>query len=181
MSLIDSFKGVFSSKKNIKHTDQMAALGVPMVILRDESGEILCSYESSNLVLDTGRNALVKMLAGDYSAKINAIELGTGGVSEADPWTPIAPQSSDPGILGPLSPVVQKNISGFEYEAGYNPDKIYFSVIFESYEVDAIVSEAVLKFEDGLPYARYTFPAAYLKADKGYSLEIIWASRFASR
>lgn len=184
MSLMDSFKSVFSSKKNISKIDpleSMAALGTPTVILRNSEGKIMSAYESSNLVLDSGRNALVRMLSGEYSSRIRLIEVGTGGVTEGDPWTPIPPASSDPGIIGPLAPVVQKDISGFEYDAGYNPDKVYFSVIFESYEVDAIVSEAVLKFEDGLPYARYTFPAAYLKADKGYSLEIIWASKFASR
>ena len=181
--LIDLVEGVFTfDKKNtaVKQSAQSSLdpIGAPRIIVRDREGNVVKDFRDHNLVVNIGRNALVRILTGEYSSRIAAVELGKGG-TVGDPWTPVNPTAADIGLTTPLSPAVSKSISGFAYAAGTHPTSVDFSVIFESYEVDEIVSEAILKFLDGKIYARYTFPSIYLKADKGYSMEIIWTVQFS--
>jgi hypothetical protein len=161
-----------------KISDSVSPKGRPRIIVRDKDGNIVRDFEDGNLVINSGRNALVRLLNGDYSGKISSIELGEGGTT-GDPWTPVDPLATDTGLTTPFSPAVSKAISGFEYGEGDDPTDINFSTIFESYEVNQVVNEAVLKFDDGVVYAKYTFPSVYLRDDKGYSLEIVWNIRFS--
>lgn len=176
--IISDVLGLFNFKEKSNFNSKVDPKGMPRLIVRDKDGEIIRDFTDGNLVLNSGRNALVQFLNGDYAASISDIELGEGGTS-GDAWTPIEPLATDTGLNTPFSPAVEKGISGVEYGTGTPPTQVSFSTIFESYEVDEIVNEAVLKFSDGKIYAKYTFPSVYLRQDRGYSLEIIWNIRFA--
>lgn len=160
-------------------TESIDPLGKPTLILRDRDGNIVNEICSSNLVVNSGRNGLLRLLTGDYTQKITKIELGSGGVAGGDPFVALPVSAADTALASPFAPVIEKTISGYSYDAGTFPTQGHFSVIFDSAEVDKIVSEAALKFADGRLYARYTFPSVYLKSDKGYSLEIIWSVNFS--
>jgi len=166
----------FNNSEQIK--SETKPKGLPRLILRDRDGKILKDFSEGNLVLNSGRNALVQLLNGDYSSSIDVIELGEGGTT-GDEWTVLEPSATDTDLNTPFSPKISKSISGVEYGSGSPATDINFSTIFESYEVDQVVSEAILKFADGRVYAKYTFPSVYLRQDKGYSLEIIWNVNFS--
>lgn len=179
-----SFKDIFHEfllkrNKTVNAQSDIDPLGKPTLILRDSKGNVIETITSSNMVVNSGRNALLRLLTGEYTQKITKIELGSGGVTVGDPFTALPVSPNDLSLTAPFGPIVEKNISGFSYDAGTYPTQGQFTVIFDSSEVDKIVSEAALKFADGRLYARYTFPSVYLKVDKGYSLEIIWATNFS--
>lgn len=175
---VKSLFGISRERSRVSADEQIQPKGFPRLIVRDRDGNVVTDSCSGNLVVNQGRYCMVKFLTGAYSSAIQSIELGKGGVV-GDPWTPVSPQPNDIALNTPLAPVVSKTIAGFEYGEGTYPTEVDFSVIFESFEVNDIVSEAVLKFADGKVYAKYTFPSVYLRNDKGYSLEIIWTIKFA--
>lgn len=176
--IISEVLDLFKFKKSAEVKSSVEPKGLPRIIVRDRDGNVVDDFSSGNLVINTGRNALIELLNGDFSGVISEIELGEGGTS-GDPWTPATPLVTDTGLNTPFSPIISKAISGFEYGEGDTPTEISFSTIFESYEVNEVVNEAILKFDDGRVYAKYTFPSVYLRDDKGYSLEIIWNVRFS--
>lgn len=181
MNFIKEISDFFKIKKNaIWINDEFVdPLGVPRLIVRDREGNIVDDFEGHNLVVNSGRNALLRFLMGDYTLALTKIELGSGGATVGDPFTPLPVSAADLTLASPFNPVVVKTITGKAYDAGTYPTKGELSVIFDSSEVNQIVSEAALKFSDNRLYARYTFPSVYLKADKGYSLEIIWSTNFS--
>lgn len=182
--ILDQIAGLFKFKDRVEPqrvsiNELVSPEGRPVIIVRDRDGNTVQTIEDHNMVLNIGRNKLVRMLSGDYTGKyLKYIELGKGGTT-GDPWTPVEPAKTDIGLTTPLVPAVSKAVSGFDYGTDPVPTQVSFSIIFDSSEVNEIVSEAVLKFSDNSIYAKYTFPSVYLKADKGYSMEIIWMTKFA--
>jgi hypothetical protein len=178
LKMFSDFLVKSKKEQTLECSERTSPKGMPKLIVRDRDGNIVNVIESGNLVVRKGRNSLVRMLTGEYTGRIATIELGEGGVLPGSPFDPIAPQVTDLALVSPFNPKKEGNIAGFAYGAGTDPGEVQFSIIFDSSVVNAIVSEAALKFLDGTLYARYTFPSVYLRADKGYSLEIIWTISF---
>ncbi len=157
----------------IKTNNWITMKGTPTLTLRDADGNIIQKYTSNNLIVKVGRSALIKLLTGDLSSHITQCAVGTDGVDAGDAFLPIAPTENDTALYAEVAGS-RKNIDGYEYEVGTTPTMVTFTTLFTSLDVNAIVSEAGLFFDDGTMFARYTFPSMYLKDDKGYSLEIAW-------
>jgi len=162
----------------IKTQDSTFGKGIPKLTLRDRDGNVIQEYTNRNTIVIVGRSKLIKMLTGDSNSRITQCALGTKGVdSTIDPWIPIPPTENDTALYEEVVGS-KKNIDSYIYEDGPRPLSVTFTTLFRSEDVDAIVSEAALIFNDETMFARHTFPSMYLKADRGYSLEISWEIQF---
>lgn len=162
----------------MKTSDPISIKGRPSIYVRDRAGNIVTEHHLKNLVVEIGKKTLVRMLSGDHTARIKSVELGTGGTSDGV-FSVVPPSPSDVALASPMTPSLDKDVVGFEYKGGPPENQVDFYAVFDSYEVDEIVSEAVLKFDDGSILARFTFPSVYLRADEGFSLEIVWSIIFS--
>lgn len=168
----------------MKKKDTIPMIGRVSKILRDRDGNVVQEHTSGNLVVNVGKNYLLKLLTGDTAGTfIASLAVGTLGVSSGDQFTPIMPTISDTGLAGPISGSGGiKAVDSYTYNGTSPQTSVTFKAVFSSSDVNQIVSEAVLQFNNSgtaVIFARHTFPAMYLRNDKGYSLEVSWTIAFA--
>ena len=142
------------------------------------TGEIVQSDEHHNMIVNTGRYNILKMLNGEgIGLQITQCSVGSGGaLVETDPFTPIPPTPTDVALVD------QKYISNIGdsfYNGAAEPyNSLTFATAFLSSDVNAMINEVGLWLTGGILFARHTFPTMYMMADKGYSLEIDWTFEF---
>lgn len=170
----DSSKEDFSM---IQREEKERMIGTPTLRLIDKDGNLIDEYTDHNLIVRMGRNQIIRFLANMVTAGITSCAVGTGGVNISDAFSPISPNETDIALVAEV-PLSRKGIDSVALGDGATPTSLTFTTLFTSANVNAIVSEAGLFFNNGSLFARYTFPSMYLRSDKGYSLEISWVIQF---
>jgi len=145
------------------------------VRLVDSQNDIIASHTGHNLILNNGKLELLKRLCGDSANTLGWCAVGTGGVG-VDPFTPIDPIATQISLN---AEVLRLPFASKIYGAS-GAVTVTLSTVFLSTQVNNIVSEAGLCMASngGIVFARYTYPSMYLKADRGYSLEVDWTIQF---
>lgn len=148
-------------------------------IIDNETKAIIDTIENHNLIVKTGRSELVKMLGSQLGAntgKIKQCSVGKGGADIATPFSPIAPTAADTSLL---QSVRKQDVGSVVIDTASTNPKVTFTTLFNCADVNSIVNEAALWFENStIMFARYTFKTIPLEMDAGMSMEIIWTIEF---
>lgn len=176
-------------------------------IMRDLEGNIIEEHRGENLIVDAGKNRLVRNIYDGTRVRLVGCRIGRDGntpmnINNNAGWIPNPPMPSDTldtivgdGHIPPTQQAFNKieflgkdnNVLGFKTDTDDTlpPSKwgevfaIRYYTLFKSTDVNMIVN-AVAMVMDADPktnerlFSKHTFPWMYLKADRGYSLEIIW-------
>jgi len=152
-------------------------------ILRDRDWNVVEQHIEHNVILNIGKNFILKVLTGEMAGRfIATMEVGTGGVDPAHPFVALEANSTNIGLAIPIAGGKgEKSIDSFTYNGTSPEQSVTFRAVFLSSTVDATVSEVILKFNSAgsTPAARHTFPSMYMEDISGYSLEISWTLTFA--
>lgn len=159
-------KGSFIGKGHVK------------IEIFDRYGKLVKQREDHNLIVKVGRAMLLKVLAGLERSAIMKMGVGSGGTADLgeNAFNPLEPQESDI-TLTPLVSV--KDIASRTFDdSGKNPT-VTFVGLFPSSEVDALVNECGLFFDDGeTMFARHTFDTTSLRESSGFKMQITWTVEF---
>ena len=175
--------------------------------LRDKDNNIIEEYHNENLIVNSGKNRLIRNVVDGTRVKLVGCMIGRDvntpmNINNNAGWIPNPPNPSD--TLATITGDGQRNprqqaFNKVEYldkennVLGYKTDiedtlplgrwkdvfAIRYYVLFKSTDVDMIVNAVGMVMNDDAKtpenlFSKHTFPWMYLKADRGYSLEIIW-------
>lgn len=159
--------------------DSFSGRGNVLINIRDmKTGEIVETVENHNLIVKIGRSELIKQLAGQgaTTGKITKCAVGANGTYANDPFNPKAPVDSDTGLL---QSKFMKTIGTTTVDTTQTNPKVTFTTLFTCTEVNSLVSECGLFFDNGTTmFARYTFKTISLENTSGFSMEIQWTIEF---
>ena len=162
-SVIDHFEGRGSVKK---------------VLIDNATGKVVKEFEDHNLIVKTGRTALIRMLAGELNTSVTKMAIGSGGTADLgeNAFNPISPADGDSALTTKVATV---NISTKNVDASNTNPKVTFVALFDCAEVNSLVNECGLFFTDGTTmFARHTFDTVSLKTSSNVSLQISWTIEF---
>ncbi|MGL5714940.1 MAG: hypothetical protein ACRCX2_18130 [Paraclostridium sp.] len=163
MNVKDSFRGVGTVNINVldKHTNQ-----------------VIDNRLSNNLIVKTGRNTLVNMLAGKKNTSVTKIAIGRGGCADltTNAFNPIPPTDGDTDLK---TKILTNDIVSSEVDTTKSNPKVVFTTVFDCTDVNSLVNECGLFFSDEITmFARYTFDTISLKDSSNLLLQISWTIEF---
>lgn len=175
--------------------------------MRDNEGNIIEEHYDENLIVNSGKNRLIRNVVDGTRVKLVGCMIGRDSntpmnITNNAGWIPNKPMPTDTLATivgdGERNPR-QQGFNKIEYldsegnVLGYKTDvedtiplgrwkdvfSIRYYILFKSTDVDMIVNAVgmVMNADAKTPenlFSKHTFPWMYLKADRGYSLEIIW-------
>lgn len=163
----------------MKIEDSFVGKGDVKITLRDKTtGKIVGGNEDHNLIVKTGRSTLIRLIAGEVTAHITKMAIGKGGTADLveNAFNPIPPVDGDTDLK---SKVFTANINSTTVNTTETNPKVTFVTLFDCSDVDSLVNECALVFNDGtVMFSRYTFDTVSLKASSNLSLEISWTIEF---
>lgn len=162
-SILDNFEGRGRVKK---------------VLIDNRTGEIVKEFEEHNLIVKTGRNTLIKLIAGEMATSITKMAVGSGGTADlsTNAFNPVAPVDGDSALR---TKVTMVNITTKTVDVASANPKVTFVALFDCAVVNSLVNECGLFFTDGTTmFARHTFDTVSLKASSNFSLQISWTIEF---
>lgn len=148
-------------------------------LIDKRTGEIVKEFTDHNLIVKTGRNTLIKMIAGKETTSVNQMAIGKRGTPDlgANAFSPQDPQEGDTK-LGEQVAINQVTSREVDITSGTNP-KVTFVALFDCKHVDSLINECGLFFQDGKTmFARHTFDTVSLKNTSNFSLQISWTIEF---
>ena len=151
---------------------------VKKVLIDNRTGEVVKEFAEHNLIVKTGRSALIKMLAGELTTSVTKMAIGKGGTADlgANAFNPIAPEDGNAELSSKVATV---EISSRNVDLSNTNPRVTFVALFDCAEVDSLVNECGLFFTDGSTmFARHTFDTVSLKASSNFSLQISWTIEF---
>lgn len=159
--------------------DGLTARGSVRKILRDKTtGEIVYDHEDHNLIVKTGRSALVNILAGKLTSSVTKMAVGNGGTADltTNAFNPIPPADNNTNLSAKIHTVT---LSSREVDTSQSNPKATFVALFDCAAVNNLVNECGLFMTDGTTmFARHTFDTVSLKSTSNFSLEISWTIEF---
>lgn len=162
-SIVDHFEGRGTVKK---------------VLIDNRTGEVVKEFADHNLIVKTGRSALIRMLAGELTDHITKMGIGRGGTADLgeNAFNPIAPADGDTALTTKVSDVA---IATTTVDLSNTNPRVTFVALFDCSVVNSLVNECGLFFTDGTTmFARHTFDTVSLKASSNFSLQISWTIEF---
>lgn len=168
------------------------------VILHDPSHGSKVWYEDHNVVVDTGRVRVAKLLSGESSFFVDTMSVGNGGCSPPNNLSPTAPSRDDtemPGRVGasPLltgqtttdsdaSQVVSavRSVNSVRFDATFSSDDIDHTAypLFASLGLDAVyINELGLLVSNASDelFARVTFAPIQFQNGSSRSITVQWS------
>lgn len=148
-------------------------------LIDKRTGEIVKEFTDHNLIVKTGRNTLIQMIAGKETTSVNKMAIGKKGTLdlEANAFHPQDPQEGDTklGEQVAINPVTSSDV---DLTSGTNP-KVTFVALFDCKKVNSLINECGLFFADGITmFARHTFDTVSLRDTSNFSLQISWTIEF---
>lgn len=147
-------------------------------LIDNRTGEVVKELTDHNLIVKTGRNTLIKMIAGETQTSVTHMAVGYGGTRnlQEEAFNPIPPDASNTGLN---NEVKKKPLFSTKTDlSGTNP-KVTFVGVFDCKEVDKLINECGLFFEsESIMFARHTFDTVSLKSSSNFSLQISWTIEF---
>ena len=147
-------------------------------LIDKRTGKVVKEFTDHNLIVKTGRNTLIRLIAGEVTTSVTKMAIGNGGTADLgeNAFNPIAPQDGDRALVN------QKAIAGLVSRdtnlTETNP-KVTFVGLFDCAEVNSLINECGLFFADGTTmFARHTFDTVSLKDTSNFSLQISWTIEF---
>lgn len=162
-NILDSFKGKGSVKK---------------VLIDNRTGEVVKEFEEHNLIVKIGRSALINIIAGEWTGSIQKMSIGRGGTEDlgANAFNPIPPVDGDSSLADKVAMV---DITNHVVDTFSTNPKVTFVALFDCTDVDSLVNEVGLLFQDGTTmFARHTFDTVSLRASSNFSLQVSWTIEF---
>lgn len=147
-------------------------------LIDKRTGEVVKEFTDHNLIVKTGRNTLIRMIAGEINTSVTKMAVGNGGTADLgeNAFNPLAPQDGDRTLTNQKA--IASLISRDTDLVGTNP-KVAFVGLFDCADVDSLINECGLFFADGVTmFARHTFDTVSLKASSNFSLQITWTIEF---
>lgn len=147
-------------------------------LIDKRTGEIVKEFTDHNLIVKTGRETLIEMLAGKKSTSVTKMAVGSRGTADdtTNAFNPIDPKDSD-RALGEQKHIVETMPPTTDFTET-NP-KVTFVGLFDCDDVNSLVNECGLFFKDGTTmFARHTFDTVSLRNTSNFSLEISWTIEF---
>lgn len=163
--------------KNIAKVNKDHIEGKGMVLIQvidKATNKVVKRIENHNLIVKTGRAELIKLIAKKSSKGITKMAVGKGGTEdlEKNAFNPVPPVDSDKTLR---EQVYITDISSTEVDEKGTKPKVTFTALFDCSDVDSLVNEAGLIFEDGSTlFARYTFDTVSIRSSTNFSLQISW-------
>lgn len=189
------------------HQDKFKFTGKVTRRLLDENGKVIEEHHNENLIVNSGKNRLIRNVVDGTRVKLVGCVMGRDtntpmNINNNAGWIPNPPRPTD--TMATITGDGQRNprqqaFNKIEYldiegrSLGYKTDSedtlplgrwkdvfaIRYYILFKSTDVDMIVNSVgmVMNTDAKTPenlFSKHTFPWMYLKADRGYSLEIIW-------
>ena len=84
----------------LRFEDRDFIRGHVLVVVNEPDGRSRVHYEDHNIVVDTGRERVAKLLAGEATDTVDAMIIGNGGSSPPNNISPTAPARTDTALLG---------------------------------------------------------------------------------
>ena len=147
-------------------------------LIDKRTGETVKEFTDHNLIVKTGRNTLIEMIAGKKTTKVTKMAVGCGGTADlgVNAFKPIAPQDGNEALN--QHKFMVESITATTDLTGTNP-KVTFVGLFDCAKVKSLVNECGLFFEDGRTmFARHTFDTVSLQETSNFSLQISWTIEF---
>lgn len=191
----------------VSRDDKFSFKGEVSRILRDEDGNIIEEHHGENLIVNSGKNRLVRNVYDGTNVRLVGCIMGRDkntpmNIQNNAGWIPNPPLPEDTldtiigdGVVMPRQQAFNKvelldmngNILGYRTDTENTfPDNrwkdvfsVRYYILYKSTEMNMIVNSVGMimdvdtKTNERL-FSKHTFPWMYLKADRGYSLEIIW-------
>ena len=151
---------------------------VRKVLIDNRTGEVIKDFGDHNLIVKTGRTALIKMLAGELTTSITKMAIGKGGTADlgANAFNPIDPVDGDSALAQKVAIV---DISSKNVDVSNTNPRVTFVALFDCAVVNSLVNECGLFFTDGTTmFARHTFDTVSLKTSSNFSLQVSWTIEF---
>lgn len=175
--------------------------------LVDNNGKVIEEYHNENLIVNSGKNRLIRNVVDGTRVKLVGCMIGRDtntpmSINNNAGWIPNPPMPGDTlatitgdGDRNPRQQGFNKieyldaegNVIGYKTDTEDNMSlgrwkdvfAIRYYILFKSTDVDMIVNTVgmVMNADAKTPetlFSKHTFPWMYLKADRGYSLEVIW-------
>lgn len=151
---------------------------VTKTLIDKTTGEVVKEFTDHNLIVKTGRSALIKLIAGTWDSSVTKMAIGEGGTAdlEANAFKPIAPVDGEEALKTERARVhsIDANVNLNET----NP-KVTFVGLFDCANVNALINECGLFFaDDTTMFARHTFDTVSLRETSNFSLQISWTIEF---
>lgn len=196
-----------SEREAVSSNDKFKFEGKVSRILRDKDGNILEAHHSENLIVNSGKNRLVRCVYDGTNVRLIGCIMGRDKntpmtIQNNTGWLPTAPKPEDTldtvigdGTVMPRQQAFNKiefldmtgNVLGYKTDTedtmpqGRWKDvfSVRYYILYKSTDVNMIVNcvgmimDTDSKTSEKL-FSKHTFPWMYLRADRGYSLEIIW-------
>lgn len=192
---------------NVKRNDAIDMHGHVTRNLYDREGNLIETYEHENLIVDSGKNRIMRNIYDGTNVRLVGCMIGRDANSPMNlandsGWIPTDPKASDnkATITGDgTTNARQQGFNKIEFldkggaVIGYKTDttntmtstswvnvmSVRYYTLFKSSDVNMIVNAVGMVMANDsktteLLFSKHTFPWMYLKADRGYSLEIIW-------
>lgn len=151
---------------------------VKKVLIDNRTGEVVKEFEEHNLIVKTGRSALIRMIAGELNSSITKMGIGSGGTEDlgANAFNPVPPIDGDTSLTAEVAKV---SISQRNVDISNTNPRVTFIALFDCAEVNSLVNECGLFFEDeSAMFARHTFDTVSLKDSSNFSLQVSWTIEF---
>ena len=159
------------------------------VVLNQEGKRPVVWYDDKNLVVDTGRQRVAKLLSGESTLTVDAMIAGNGGCSPPNNISPTAPSRTDTSLLGRITDTdatqtvsIVRSINTVRYDATFSSDDISHATYpdFGSLGLDAIfVNELGLIVSGTTPadelFARVTFAPISFQNGSSTSISVQWS------
>lgn len=147
-------------------------------LIDNRTGEVVKELTDHNLIVRTGRDTLIKMIAGETQTSVTHMAVGYGGTEnlQAGAFTPVPP---DPSNTRLNNEVIKKELFSRETNLKETSPKVTFVGQFDCAEVNQLINECGLFFEgEQIMFARHTFDTVSLRRESNFSLQISWTIEF---
>lgn len=142
------------------------------------TGEVIKEFTDHNLIVKTGRLAIINLIAGKANMSVTKMAIGAGGTADmsSNAFNPIPPVEGDIELVDQKAII---SITSRDVESSNTNPKVRFVALFDCKEVNSLVNEVGLFMSDSTTmFARHTFPTVSLLTDTNFALEVTWEVEF---
>lgn len=142
------------------------------------TGKVVQTLEDHNLIVKTGRSAMIKILAGEMTSSVTKMAVGSGGTADltTNAFNPVAPEDGNTDLKTKKHTV---NVSSKQTDTSQTNPRVTFVALFDCNDVNSLVNECGLFFADNTTmFARHTFDTVSLKSTSNFTLQITWVIEF---
>lgn len=147
-------------------------------LIDKKTGEVVKEFTDHNLIVKTGRNTLIRMIAGELDTSVTHMAVGCGGTANLQDkvFEPIPPQDGNTALQDKKA---MNELTSRKTDLTETNPKVTFVALFDCAKVNSPVNECGLFFKDQTTmFARHTFDTVSLKNTSNFSLQISWTIEF---